>query len=147
MVPFEPVKCGLEIFLSIRILKQGLRQNLTLHFIQAFVAFLFLRDSQGLLNAFPCQLTNPLHQLFILLNDRYEPLGLSDFPLDLFLKIQQRLDRLMSQKQCLQDLVIRDMRRSSLSWRSEEHTSELQSLAYLVCRLLLEKKKKKIYRS
>src|SRR3989441_6562532 len=29
------------------------------------------------------------------------------------------------------------------SARSEEHTSELQSLAYLVCRLLLEKKKKR----
>src|SRR2546425_12546760 len=29
--------------------------------------------------------------------------------------------------------------------RSEEHTSELQSLAYLVCRLLLEKKKNKTY--
>src|SRR3989441_9047721 len=29
-----------------------------------------------------------------------------------------------------------------LTARSEEHTSELQSLAYLVCRLLLEKKKK-----
>src|SRR3989441_7343863 len=28
--------------------------------------------------------------------------------------------------------------------RSEEHTSELQSLAYLVCRLLLEKKKTNI---
>src|SRR5687767_15766899 len=28
--------------------------------------------------------------------------------------------------------------------RSEEHTSELQSLAYLVCRLLLEKKNNKI---
>src|SRR2546425_3858647 len=28
--------------------------------------------------------------------------------------------------------------------RSEEHTSELQSLAYLVCRLLLEKKKKEL---
>src|SRR3989441_9645126 len=28
-----------------------------------------------------------------------------------------------------------------LDHRSEEHTSELQSLAYLVCRLLLEKKK------
>src|SRR2546425_3961253 len=27
-------------------------------------------------------------------------------------------------------------------WQTEEHTSELQSLAYLVCRLLLEKKKK-----
>src|SRR2546425_6657978 len=40
---------------------------------------------------------------------------------------------------------IRRRRRSSC-WprgrrRSEEHTSELQSLAYLVCRLLLEKKK------
>src|SRR5205823_14624831 len=31
----------------------------------------------------------------------------------------------------------------ALEGRSEEHTSELQSLAYLVCRLLLEKKKKK----
>src|SRR2546425_8657673 len=30
--------------------------------------------------------------------------------------------------------------------RSEEHTSELQSLAYLVCRLLLEKKKSNRYR-
>src|SRR2546425_5403057 len=29
--------------------------------------------------------------------------------------------------------------------RSEEHTSELQSLAYLVCRLLLEKKKQNIH--
>src|SRR5687767_15720341 len=29
----------------------------------------------------------------------------------------------------------------ALCARSEEHTSELQSLAYLVCRLLLEKKK------
>src|SRR5438874_5965229 len=29
------------------------------------------------------------------------------------------------------------------SWRSEEHTSELQSRRDLVCRLLLEKKKKK----
>src|SRR3989441_12801541 len=32
-------------------------------------------------------------------------------------------------------------RQSTLCHRSEEHTSELQSLAYLVCRLLLEKKK------
>src|SRR3989441_6747337 len=32
--------------------------------------------------------------------------------------------------------------REDLHMRSEEHTSELQSLAYLVCRLLLEKKKK-----
>src|SRR5687767_15561373 len=35
---------------------------------------------------------------------------------------------------------LRDAERDPL--RSEEHTSELQSLAYLVCRLLLEKKNK-----
>src|SRR2546423_11018083 len=53
------------------------------------------------------------------------------------------------------DAVKRDMEfligenphmRNSMS-RSEEHTSELQSLAYLVCRLLLEKKKKRHFDS
>src|SRR5687767_15473907 len=34
-------------------------------------------------------------------------------------------------------------RKRDVPKRSEEHTSELQSLAYLVCRLLLEKKKLK----
>src|SRR2546425_7629770 len=39
-------------------------------------------------------------------------------------------------------LVVLDRRHRRLQpRRSEEHTSELQSLAYLVCRLLLEKKK------
>src|SRR2546423_7372545 len=37
-------------------------------------------------------------------------------------------------------------RASCASRRSEEHTSELQSLAYLVCRLLLEKKKNSEHR-
>src|SRR2546425_8521369 len=40
--------------------------------------------------------------------------------------------------------VVRHTRRAggdAAGPRSEEHTSELQSLAYLVCRLLLEKKK------
>src|SRR5215216_8212423 len=32
--------------------------------------------------------------------------------------------------------------RAPRAWRSEEHTSELQSPDHLVCRLLLEKKKK-----
>src|SRR5205823_11502553 len=48
-------------------------------------------------------------------------------------------DRLLQQRQSL-----RPSRRIALAGfapRSEEHTSELQSLAYLVCRLLLEKKK------
>src|SRR5687767_15195398 len=35
------------------------------------------------------------------------------------------------------------LRQVAATPRSEEHTSELQSLAYLVCRLLLEKKKHK----
>src|SRR3989441_8739270 len=38
------------------------------------------------------------------------------------------------------DLPIRNVNRTVGTIRSEEHTSELQSLAYLVCRLLLEKK-------
>src|SRR3989441_8153522 len=40
-------------------------------------------------------------------------------------------------------LAAGDLYRRAGRYRSEEHTSELQSLAYLVCRLLLEKKKKK----
>src|SRR2546425_5322645 len=47
------------------------------------------------------------------------------------------------------DQVLVNMRYSQASSqlpqdRSEEHTSELQSLAYLVCRLLLEKKKNNV---
>src|SRR5699024_12112208 len=39
-----------------------------------------------------------------------------------------------------------NINQSIVSWiRSEEHTSELQSRFDLVCRLLLEKKKKKLY--
>src|SRR3712207_7812560 len=38
----------------------------------------------------------------------------------------------------------RSQRQQLLSIRSEEHTSELQSRQYLVCRLLLEKKKNNI---
>src|SRR6478609_10867208 len=37
-------------------------------------------------------------------------------------------------------------RRLRAATRSEEHTSELQSLAYLVCRLLLEKKQSNLRR-
>src|SRR5687767_15506151 len=41
-------------------------------------------------------------------------------------------------------LVHAVVRRRRRTLRSEEHTSELQSLAYLVCRLLLEKKKQRL---
>src|SRR3712207_8141511 len=40
------------------------------------------------------------------------------------------------------DLVLLDRADHAGQHRSEEHTSELQSRQYLVCRLLLEKKKK-----
>src|SRR2546423_9554237 len=39
-----------------------------------------------------------------------------------------------------EEVLVAEMGRRAKQ-RSEEHTSELQSLAYLVCRLLLEKKK------
>src|SRR3989441_2379877 len=39
------------------------------------------------------------------------------------------------------ELVDKEDLMNAIALRSEEHTSELQSLAYLVCRLLLEKKK------
>src|SRR3712207_8690906 len=40
------------------------------------------------------------------------------------------------------DFIARQLRYDLTTARSEEHTSELQSRQYLVCRLLLEKKKK-----
>src|SRR5205823_7664286 len=42
------------------------------------------------------------------------------------------------------DSVFFDGAANTETVRSEEHTSELQSLAYLVCRLLLEKKKTEV---
>src|SRR2546426_6320440 len=39
--------------------------------------------------------------------------------------------------------TVRSCAMTTATWRSEEHTSELQSPCNLVCRLLLEKKKKK----
>src|SRR3712207_6928666 len=51
----------------------------------------------------------------------------------------------LEDEQTIEDILarleIRDVRDAGA--RSEEHTSELQSRQYLVCRLLLEKKKKK----
>src|SRR5436189_6368989 len=41
-------------------------------------------------------------------------------------------------------MIVEALRRANGNKRSEEHTSELQSPMYLVCRLLLEKKKKRI---
>src|SRR2546423_8729678 len=48
--------------------------------------------------------------------------------------------RIALPKEVLREITMVDTPGTN-SIRSEEHTSELQSLAYLVCRLLLEKKK------
>src|SRR5437762_5895544 len=58
-------------------------------------------------------------------------------PLD-FVKIDGTIVQGLARDEALQQRV------RALVERSEEHTSELQSPMYLVCRLLLEKKKKKI---
>src|SRR5947208_8142551 len=52
------------------------------------------------------------------------------------------LDRLESSPRLAVEFVRPEHHRAARKWRSEEHTSELQSPDHLVCRLLLEKKKK-----
>src|SRR2546425_8147974 len=56
---------------------------------------------------------------------------------------RSRSDRRHVRRQC-GSYGVTDRPAHRLPWRSEEHTSELQSLAYLVCRLLLEKKKRNL---
>src|SRR3712207_8977976 len=55
---------------------------------------------------------------------------------------QQNLERYRQSIEPRRTLVL-----TSVAVRSEEHTSELQSRQYLVCRLLLEKKKTKLITS
>src|SRR2546425_5150982 len=57
--------------------------------------------------------------------------------------VDQRLgeEERVARLDCRLDHVVRGALEAAHLRRSEEHTSELQSLAYLVCRLLLEKKK------
>src|SRR5947209_12526052 len=52
------------------------------------------------------------------------------------------LERKLEKKEAALDLRHKELVKKDKVVRSEEHTSELQSRQYLVCRLLLEKKKK-----
>src|SRR5258707_1837377 len=65
----------------------------------------------------------------------------SDWQAELDWLLAQWTPVFRAQRDSLVDQVI-DRADSPVRLRSEEHTSELQSRQYLVCRLLLEKKKK-----
>src|SRR5687767_15372310 len=69
-------------------------------------------------------------------------LAFGDPRLELFDPVAARVLRLTNLPGLgLESLVLVESRSRQRRGRSEEHTSELQLLAYLVCRLLLEKKK------
>src|SRR3712207_7915960 len=55
----------------------------------------------------------------------------------------ERLNREQARLGSVHSRQLPERRRLAVVVRSEEHTSELQSRQYLVCRLLLEKKKEK----
>src|SRR3712207_6952064 len=61
-------------------------------------------------------------------------------------RLQSERDRLLSREADVTSDLNRLGRQPAIrkQARSEEHTSELQSRQYLVCRLLLEKKKRKV---
>src|SRR3712207_6922474 len=79
------------------------------------------------------------------------PVGIGD-PLRRLSLVRQSMQHLKSSRQAEGAKVMTSIenalppailaRASRLGFRSEEHTSELQSRQYLVCRLLLEKKKR-----
>src|SRR5687767_15750708 len=60
---------------------------------------------------------------------------------ELLSRADAEIEQLAALRRAERDQARREARQGALD-RSEEHTSELQSLAYLVCRLLLEKKKR-----
>src|SRR5258707_7931535 len=62
---------------------------------------------------------------------------------ELTARISFRLEGSLARDPVTPSVDLKLMRAVNSEVRSEEHTSELQSRQYLVCRLLLEKKKKK----
>src|SRR2546427_5879190 len=74
---------------------------------------------------------------------RTECHGIGDRPIHLYDRGLRELgERIVERRDARPVRLFRDMRARVASGRSEEHTSELQSQSNLVCRLLLEKKKK-----
>src|SRR3712207_8113744 len=68
--------------------------------------------------------------------------GLAVLPQDIPIDVVGEVVSWLKARHPVYDTAITLGRTSTVAERSEEHTSELQSRQYLVCRLLLEKKKK-----
>src|SRR5256885_11863553 len=68
------------------------------------------------------------------------------FPYTTLFRSGRRVGELLDLDALGVDTVVRRMSEQVEAERSEEHTSELQSPCNLVCRLLLEKKKKYVHR-
>src|SRR5690606_40105360 len=79
----------------------------------------------------------PLHRL-----TRYDKLELEREKEELQAEIAE-LNAILGSEDRLRRVVSKELAEVAKKYRSEEHTSELQSRENLVCRLLLEKKKKR----
>src|SRR5438270_3262295 len=93
--------------------------------------------------------TSPSHSFFFFLLIRRPPRS-TLFPYTTLFRSAQKASRLgITPEKYVKQLVEENLavseeaRTKTFAQRSEEHTSELQSQSNLVCRLLLEKKKKK----
>src|SRR5258707_6009030 len=100
-----------------------------------FVVFFFFNDT-----ATTEIYTLSLHDALPILSFA-EYRALTSFAKGLFLHKGGRVTRCTMSREAFEKLNSRS-RMEFIRARSEEHTSELQSRQYLVCRLLLEKKKK-----
>src|SRR5687768_17728987 len=70
-------------------------------------------------------------------------LGVNLAGVEIILNMRRKIELMQHEVNEFMDYVKKELARGIDDWRSEEHTSELQSRLHLVCRLLLEKKKKK----
>src|SRR2546422_4265257 len=89
-----------------------------------------------LTNIFSKTNSRPLHVFFFFFLMIRRPPRSTLFPYTTLFRSSLRVPALMAAGQRTRNGI-----RSDSSYRSEEHTSELQSRLHLVCRLLLEKKK------
>src|ERR1044071_7833743 len=101
-------------FLSRSELLRRLVDDLALDLVQLLVAFELLADGHRAQDFVARQSLDALEQVLVRLDERHLPLGLADRPLDLFLIVEQRLDRLVPLEQRLENFVFGDDARAAL---------------------------------